>query len=135
MIKLTKKVALECALCAVKNWEMKEYRSADNGTTFTADEVVAKLNEMWDALDKKSGTEKPMTEQQKQNLGYKTDLLAVLADGKARTATELLKEVPTFPAEMTNQRVSQLLRQLILDGKVKKDTVKGKTLFSIVEGV
>lgn len=135
MTKLTKKVALECALCAVKNWEMKEYRSADNGTTFTADEVVAKLNEMWDALDKKSGTEKPMTEQQKQNLGYKTDLLAVLADGKARTATELLKEVPTFPAEMTNQRVSQLLRQLILDGKVKKDTVKGKTLFSIVEGV
>lgn len=135
MTKMTKKVALECALCAVKNWELKEYRSADDGTTFTADEVVAKLNEMWDALNKKSSAEKPLTEQQKQNLGYKTDLLAVLADGKARTATELMKEVPTFPEDMSNQRVSALLRQLILDGKVKKETVKGKTLFSIVEGV
>ena len=135
MTKMTKKVALECALCAVKNWELKEYRSADDGTTFTADEVIAKLNEMWDSLNKKSSGEKKLTEQQKQNLGYKVDLLAVLADGKARTATELLKEVPTFPADMSNQRVSQLLRQLILDGKVKKETVKGKTLFSAAEGV
>ena len=135
MTKMTKKVALECALCAVKNWELKEYRSGEDGTTFTTDEVVAKLNEMWDALNKKSSAEKPMTEQQKQNLGYKTDLLAVLADGKARTATELMKEVPTFPEGMSNQRVSALLRQLILDGKVKKETVKGKALFSIAEGV
>ena len=135
MTKMTKKVALECALCAVKNWELKEYRSADDGTTFTADEVVAKLNEMWDALNKKSSAEKPLTEQQKQNLGYKADLLAVLADGKARTATELMKEVPTFPEDMSNQRVSQLLRQLILDGKVERETVKGKTLFKIAEGV
>lgn len=135
MTKMTKKVALECALCAVKNWELKEYRSGDDGTVFTADEVVAKLNEMWDAFNKKSSAEKPLTEQQKQNLGYKNDLLAVLADGKARTATELLKEVPTFPEDMSNQRVSQLLRQLILDGKVKKEIVKGKTLFSIAEGV
>ena len=135
MTKMTKKVALECALCAVKNWELKEYRMAGEDTTFTADEVVAKLNEMWDALNKKSSAEKPLTEQQKQNLGYKADLLAVLADGKARTATELMKEVPTFPEDMSNQRVCALLRQLILDGKVKKDMVKGKTLFSIVEGV
>jgi hypothetical protein len=36
---------------------------------------------------------------------------------------------------MTNQRVSQLLRQLWLDGKVKKEPVKGKTMFSLAEGV
>jgi hypothetical protein len=120
----------------VKNWELKEYRMAgEEGTTFTADEVVAKLTEMWNALDKKSSGEKPLTEQQKQNLGYKADLLTALADGKARTATELLKEVPTFPEDMSNQRVSALLRQLILDGKVERETVKGKTLFRIVEGV
>ena len=135
MTKLTKKVALECALCAVKNWELKEYRSGEDGTVFTADEVVAKLNEMWDSLNKKSGAEKPLTENQKQNHGFKADLLAVLADGKARTATELTKEVPTFPEDMSNQRVSQLLRQLIIEGKVKKETVKGKAFFAIAEGV
>jgi predicted HTH transcriptional regulator len=135
MTKMTKKVALECALCAVKNWELKEYRMADENTTFTADEVVAKLNEMWDALNKKSSGEKPLTEQQKQNLGYKGDILVALADGKARTATELMNEVPTFPEGMSNQRVSALLRQMIQDGKVKKEIVKGKAMFSIVEGV
>ena len=54
----------------------------------------------------------------------------------ARTATEILNEVPNFEGtNMTNQRVSALLRQLILDGKVVKDTVKGKSYFKIAEGV
>ena len=127
MTKLTKKVALSLAIASLNGEALS--------TEFTTADVVAKLNEMVAQLDKKSGAEKPLTEQQKQNLGYKTDLLAILADGKARTATELLKEVPTFPEDMSNQRVSQLLRQLILDGKVKKETVKGKTLFTIAEGV
>lgn len=134
MTKLTKKLALECALCAVAGNPLKEYRSAVDGTVFTAEEVTAKLNEMWQSLDKKSTTEKKPTEQQVANMGYKSDMMALLADGKARTATEILNEVPTFPEGMTNQRVSALLRQLYLDGKVKKDTVKGKTMFSLAEG-
>jgi hypothetical protein len=125
--KLTKKVALSVAIASLNGEALS--------TEFTTADVVAKLNEMIAQLDKKTGAEKPMTEQQKQNLGYKTDLLAVLADGKARTATELMKEVTTFPEDMSNQRVSALLRQLILDGKVERETVKGKTLFRIVEGV
>ena len=135
MTKLTKKVALECALCAVAGNPLKEYRSAVDGTVFTAEEVTAKLNEMWAALDKKSGTEKPMTENQKQNVGFKENILATLSDGKKRTATEILNETPEFPKEMSNQRVSALLRQLYLDGKVQKETVKGKTQFWVVEGV
>jgi hypothetical protein len=125
--KLTKKVALSVAIASLNGEALS--------TEFTTADVVAKLNEMIAQLDKKTGAEKPLTEQQKQNLGYKTDLLAVLADGKARTATELMKEVTTFPEDMSNQRVSALLRQLILDGKVERETVKGKTLFRIVEGV
>lgn len=135
MTKLTKKLALECALCAVAGNPVKEYRSAIDGTVFTAEEVTAKLNEMWAALDKKVVAEKKPTEQQVANAGYKGDMLALLADGKARTATEILKGVPTFPEGMTNQRVSALLRQLWLDGKVSKDTVKGKTYFTATEGV
>jgi hypothetical protein len=133
MTKLTKKVALECALCAVAGNPLKEYRNGE--IVFTAEEVTAKLNEMWAALDKKSGVEKPMTENQKQNVGFKDNILATLSDGKKRTATEILNETPEFPKEMSNQRVSALLRQLYLDGKVQKETVKGKTQFWIVEGV
>lgn len=124
MTKLTKKVALSYAIAALTDSEIK--------SEFTKDQIVTKLTEMIDGLEKKSGGEKALTENQKQNINFKDDILALLADGKARTATEILHEVPTFPAEMSNQRVSQLLRQLWLDGKISKEPVKGKTMFSIV---
>lgn len=126
MTKLTKKVALSYAIAALTDAEFK--------TEFSKDEIVAKLNEMIDGLDKKSTGEKKLTEQQVANMGFKADILTYLADGQAKTATEILRGVPTFPEDMTNQRVSQLLRQLILDSKVCKDTAKGKTLFKVVEG-
>ena len=133
MTKLTKKLALEAALCAIAGNPIKEYRNGE--AVFTAEEVSAKLTEMFNALDKKSTDEKKLTEQQIANLGFKADILTFLADGKARTATEILNGVSTFPEGMTNQRVSALLRQLYLDGKVKKETVKGKTYFTATEGV
>jgi hypothetical protein len=127
MTKLTKKVALSYAIAALTDAEFK--------TEFTKDEIVAKLTEMIDGLDKKATGEKKLTEQQVANLGYKTDILAYLADGQTKTATEILKGIPTFPEDMSNQRVSALLRQLILDGKVSKEMVKGKMMFKTVEGV
>ena len=123
MNKLTSKVALSYAIAVLTNTE--------TDPTFTADQVVEKLSAMLTQLDKKSGGEKGMTEQQKQNMGFKGDILAFLADGKEYTATEILRGVSTFPAEMTNQRVSQLLRQLIIDQQVKKRDEKGKSLFSL----
>ena len=126
MTKLTKKVALSYAIAALTDAEFK--------TEFTKDEIVAKLTEMIDGLDKKSTGEKKLTDQQIANIGYKTDILAYLADGQAKTATEILKGIPTFPEDMSNQRVTALLRQLILDGKVSKDMIKGKALFKVVEG-
>ena len=128
MTKLTKRVALSLAVSA-----LTDSMPADAG--FTVDEVVTKLNEMIAALDKKGTGEKPMTENQRQNVGFKADILTFLADGQRKTATEILKGVPTFPDGMTNQRVSALLRQLYLDGKVQKETVKGKTQFWATEGV
>ena len=128
MTKLTKKVALSLAVAALTD-------SIPTDCPYSKDEIVTKLNEMIVQLDKKPAGEKAMTENQKQNVGFKTDILTFLADGQHKTATEILKGVPTFPDGMTNQRVSALLRQLYLDGKVQKETVKGKTLFWATEGV
>lgn len=128
MNKLTSKVALSYAIAVLTNAEVNK--------DFTSEQVVEKLNSMIAQLDKKSGSEKKLTEQQIQNGSFKTDILILLSDGKARTATEILNEVPNFEGtNMTNQRVSALLRQLILDGKVVKDIVKGKSFFKIAEGV
>lgn len=128
MTKLTSKVALSYAIAILTNTEVNK--------DFTSEQIVEKLNSMIAQLDKKSGSEKKLTEQQIQNGSFKTDILILLSDGKARTATEILNEVPNFEGtNMTNQRVSALLRQLILDGKVVKDVVKGKSFFKIAEGV
>lgn len=128
MNKLTSKVALSYAVAVLTNAEVNK--------DFTSEQIVEKLNSMIAQLDKKSGSEKKLTEQQVQNIGFKTDILVLLSDGKARTATEILNEVPSFEGTtMTNQRVSALLRQLILDNKVIKDIVKGKAFFKIAEGV
>lgn len=128
MTKLTSKVALSYAVAILTNAEVNK--------DFTSEQIVEKLNSMIAQLDKKSGSEKKLTEQQIQNGSFKTDILVLLSDGKARTATEILNEVPNFEGtNMTNQRVSALLRQLILDGKVVKDIVKGKSYFKIAEGV
>ncbi len=128
MTKLTKKVALSLAVAAMTD-------SMPTDCPYTKDEVVAKLNEMIVQLDKKPAGEKAMTENQKQNVGFKADILTFLADGQKRTATEILNGVESFPDGMTNQRVSALLRQLYLDGKVQKETIKGKTQFWATEGV
>ena len=128
MNKLTSKVALSYAVAVLTNAEVSK--------DFTSEQIVEKLNSMIAQLDKKTGSEKKLTEQQVQNISFKTDILTLLSDGKARTATEILNEVPNFEGtNMTNQRVSALLRQLILDGKVIKDIVKGKAYFKITEGV
>ena len=128
MTKLTKKVALSLAVAALTD-------SIPTDCPYSKDEIVTKLNEMIVQLDKKPAGEKAMTENQKQNVGFKADILTFLADGQKRTATEILNGVESFPDGMTNQRVSALLRQLFLDGKVQKETVKGKTLFWATEGV
>ena len=128
MTKLTKKVALSYAISILSHTEVKE-----EAKPFSSEDVVTKLKEMMAGLEKKPNDEKGMTENQKQNVGYKDAILNFLATHPAVTASEILRGVDSFPEEMTNQRVSALLRQLILDSKVKKEVSKGKTLFSLAQ--
>lgn len=114
MTKMTKKIALECALCAVKNWELKEYRSGDDGTTFTADEVIAKLNEMWDSLNKKSSSSHKPTKTQLENETHKVKIAEIIrSQGVPMTVTEIWK-FPEFH-DMNTQKVSALVNQMVND--------------------
>ena len=76
------------------------------------DEEKAVLQKMIDGLDKKSS--KP-TKAQLENVGIKNEILAVIADGRARTAKEIAEEVGYSTA-----KVSALLRAIVLDGKAEK---------------
>jgi thioredoxin-like negative regulator of GroEL len=134
MTKLTKKVALSYAVAILTDPNLET--DAGSEFEFSHAEIVAKLTEMIDSLDKKSTAPKKMTDQQVANESYKVEIEVLLADGQPRTATEILNSIPAMKEnDVSNQRVTALLRQLKLAGKVKSETVKGKSLFSTAEGV
>ena len=76
------------------------------------DEEKAVFQKMLDGLDRKSS--KP-TKAQIENIGIKNDILAIIGDGRARTAKEIAGEVG-----YTTAKVSALLRAIVLDGKAEK---------------
>lgn len=82
-------------------------------------------------LAKKNSADKKPTAQQEANAVIKTAVLEVLADGKKRTVSELLKEVPGLPDTMTNQRMSALVRQMVDAGQVIRSEDKRKAFFAI----
>ena len=82
-------------------------------------------------LEKKNSSEKKPTAQQTANDGIKAAILDGMEVGKMYTITEIIKAIPEC-ADLTNQRVSALMRQLKEDGKVTRIEDKRKAYFEIV---
>lgn len=85
-----------------------------------------------DLLAKKNSGEKKPTATQKENEVTKDVILGVLADGSAKTIGEICKADETLK-EMSSQKVSALVRQLVLDNKVVRNEIKRKAYFSLAE--
>ena len=81
-------------------------------------------------LARKNGSEKKPTAQQTANAEIQKAILEGMESGKRYTITDLIKEIPAC-AELTNQRVSALVRQLKQDGLVTRKEEKGKAYFSL----
>ena len=80
-------------------------------------------------LSKKNSADKKPTAQQTANEGIKTAILNSMEVGKGYTITEILKSVPDC-ADLTNQRVSALMRQMVDSGAVVRTEDKRKAYFS-----
>ena len=78
----------------------------------------------------KSG-EKKLTAKQKENETYKTEILEIIS-AEAHTVSEILK-LGNFPEDMTNQRISALLKQMLTDNKVARTEKDRKAYFKAVE--
>lgn len=113
MNKMTYVKALEIAIKAVE----------DNK------EVAEKLEALKASVAKKNSAERKPTATQKANEGYKTAILEFMEVGKKYTITDLMKEVVEL-ADLSNQRVSALVRQLKEEGLVERTEEKRKAYFS-----
>lgn len=94
----------------------------------TEDEQKFVRNEL-DLLAKKNASKKP-TATQKANEGIKGAILDFLADGGKYTITDIIKSVPEC-AELSNQKVSALVRGLVDEKKVVRVEDKRKAYFTL----
>ena len=93
---------------------------------------VAFVEHELELLAKKNSGEKKPTAQQVENDNIKTAIAEGMTPNRLYTVTEIQKEIPEC-AELSNQRVSALLRQMKDDGIITRTEDKRKAYFSIAE--
>lgn len=98
-----------------------------NGVELT-EEHVEKLTALKASLEKRASGKRGMTATQKANVEIKERIAEILGDGEKRTATEIGKVL-----DLSNQKVSSLLSQMVTDGVVVKTIEKRKSYFTIAE--
>lgn len=111
----------------------KKLTQKDIVTMMLADETISAnpiykeyLEGRLEALEKKSSSAKKPTATQLANEGIKADILEHLTD-KGVTITVMQKSIPCC-ADLTNQKISALLKQLVDAGSVVKYS-EGRTTY------
>lgn len=95
-------------------------------------EEVEFIDHELELLAKKNSAEKKPTAVQVANEGIKTAIVNGMEVGKKYTITDLMKTIPEC-AELSNQRVSALVRQLVTDGSVERTEEKRKAYFFLAQ--
>ena len=94
-------------------------------------EMVAFIDHEIELLEKKASNKKA-TKTQEANVGIKSTILAVLEGAKPMTVTEM-QGASAELGELSNQKVSALVRQLVESGKVVKTIDKKVSRFSLAD--
>lgn len=94
--------------------------------TISADNMMEFLEREIELLEKKNANKKP-TAQQSANEGIKEAILEGLVE--RMTITEMQKSIPEL-AELSNQRISALVRQMVDAGIIIRTEDKRKAYFS-----
>lgn len=94
------------------------------------DEMVEFIDHELELLANKKSSKKP-TKTQEENEVLKNKIVEVLGTFEnGATVSEILATGGDFTG-MSNQKISALVRQLVLDGTVVKTTDKKKSIFSV----
>lgn len=97
-----------------------------NGVALT-DEHKEKLTALKASLEKRASGERKPTATQKANVAVKEAIAEFLGTVEFATATEVGKAC----GEISNQKASALLKQMVDEGTVEKFSEKRKTYFKI----
>ena len=94
------------------------------------DSLVEFINHELELLDRKNSAERKPTAKQNENAVLKTAIADEMESGVKYTISNMLKALPSC-AELTNQRVSAVVRQMVAEGTVVRTEEKRKAYFSL----
>lgn len=115
MEKMTYVKALEIAIATVEN-----------------EEVKTKLTALQASIAKKNSAERKPTATQTANAGFKVAIENGMEFGEKYTITDLMKNISEL-ADLSNQRVSAIVRQMVESGTLMREEIKRKAYFSLAE--
>lgn len=96
-------------------------------------DVIAFIDHEIELLERKNSAEKKPTATQKANTELKTAILENMVKDRNYTITEMIKEFPAL-SELTNQKVSAMVRQLVEANLIERIEDKRKSYFRLVQG-
>ena len=122
-------------MTTTKKMTKREYftiiRAAYPTDAANAEDVLAFIDHEIELLAKKNTSEKKPTKTQIENEGNKQivlDTLAAFTEGKTISEIQAANEIL---AEMSNQKVSALVRQMVQDGSLVRIEDKRKAYFKV----
>ena len=114
-----------------KKMTKKDYYTAILAKYALTEDEKAFINHEIELLEKKNAADKKPTAQQVANKSTQDAIYEGMESGKLYTITDLIKCIPEC-ADMTNQRVSAIVRQMIGD-KVERIEDKRKAYFKKID--
>ena len=130
-VRLTKRDFFNAILSKVDMDATYDISKGDATVKVSGADVAGFLNHELELLDRKNTVDKKPTATQVANEGIKADIKAFLAahKGEKFTVSALMKSVPSI-ADASNQKVSSLVRQMVLDGQADRIEDKRKAYFT-----
>ena len=130
-VRLTKRDFFNAILSKVDMDATYDISKGDATIKVSGADVAGFLNHELELLDRKNTVDKKPTATQVANEGIKADIKAFLDahKGEKFTVSALMKSVPSI-ADASNQKVSSLVRQMVLDGQADRIEDKRKADFT-----
>lgn len=96
-------------------------------------ELVNGIKHELELLDRKNSSDRKPSKNAAENVGLKAEILEIMSKEPNRmfTATEIWKQMENY-SDLSNQRISALLKQLKEEGKIKRIEEKRRSLFQYI---
>lgn len=127
-VRLTKRDFFNAALSSLDMNAVFTIPKGDGFVEISGADMAGFYNHEIELLDRKNTVDKKPTKTQQENEVIKSSVLSAMEANRLYSISEMLKEFPACK-DMSNQKLSSLVRQMVLDKQVERIEDKRKAFF------